>query len=56
MGALSDISGINRVIAKHDDAIRQEYAAMVPESIRDRLQGVSLMNNIHALEIAWLFN
>ena len=55
MGAISAMSSISRVIEAHGDEISQEYALMVPASIRDKFQEISLVNNVHALEIEWLF-
>lgn len=55
MGDVSAMSSINRVIEAHGDAIREDYAEMVPASIREQFIGVELLNNVHAIDVVWCF-
>ena len=55
MGDLSAMSSIERVLERHGDEIREEWAQEVPEALAEVFSQVILSNNIHEIQVEWEF-
>ena len=55
MGDLSAMSSIERVLERHGDEIREEWAQEVPEALAEVFSHVILSNNIHKIQVEWKF-
>ena len=55
MGSLSAMSSIERVLERHGDEIREEWAQEVPEALAEVFSQVILSNNIHEIQVEWEF-
>ena len=55
MGDLSAMSSIQRVLERHGDEIREEWAQEVPEALAEVFSQVILSNNIHEIQVEWEF-
>ena len=55
MGDLSAMSSIERVLERHGDEIREEWAQDVPEALTGLFSQVILSNNIHEIQVEWEF-
>ena len=55
MGDLSAMYSIERVLERHGDEIREEWAQEVPEALAEVFSQVILSNNIHEIQVEWEF-
>ena len=55
MGDLCAMSSIERVLERHGDEIREEWAQEVPEALAEVFSQVILSNNIHEIQVEWEF-
>ena len=55
MGDLSAMSSIQRVLERHGDEIREEWAQEVPEALTEVFSQVILSNNINEIQVEWEF-
>lgn len=55
MGSISAMNSIDRVIEAHGDEIRAEFAASVPDIIREQFSHVALENGLYHVSVTWVF-
>ena len=54
MGGISAMSSIDRLLEKHGDELKEELMQQVPESIREHVKAVTLVNEIYHIESGWV--
>ena len=55
MGDLSAMSSIERVLERHGDEIREEWAQEVPEALAEVFSQVILSNGVRCIQLEWEF-
>ena len=55
MGSISAMNSIERVLERHGDEIREEWAQQVPEALAEVFSQVILSNEIYAIQVEWEF-
>ena len=53
MGDLSAMSSIERVLERHGDEIREEWALEVPKSLAGVFKKVILSNEVSRIQVEW---
>ena len=55
MGGISAMNSIERVLERHGDEIREEWAQKIPEDLAKVFSQVILSNDVYRIQVEWEF-
>ena len=55
MGSISAMNSIERVLERHGDEIREEWAQQIPEALAEVFSQVVLSNEVYGIQVEWEF-